>query len=273
MKSFKKECYIFLIILLNMLTSCQEGDSLSLIAGLDFEIILYEAGTEIGVLAVILVANNRINYTIDFGEALNDNTDVFKTDGEMVSYEYPNKSETYEIKVTASLSKKDDVVVVKYYTVIVKETLVGTWKLESEAGVLSTDSNLENLSLWSNALEDVLARTCLFDDEYVLNSEGTFQNISGLEIWVEEWQGVVNEGCAIPVFQYNGVKSVTWEYDQAAGTVTINGTGEYLGLAKIFNCGELTSSSETVDSKIYTDTLIGNTLIIDVEIANGVLVI
>lgn len=270
MKSLKNSSYIFLISVISMLTSCEGDDSLNLIAGLDFEItILNEDGTEVGVVPSVAVLNERIKYTVDFGATLDDDTDVFETDGDMVTYEYPNEGQTYEIKVTASLSGKEDVYVVKYYTVVVEETLVGTWKLAPEAGALGVGPSLDDLSWWTNTLEDVSTRTCLFDDEYVFNSDGTFQNILGSETWVEGWQGVANEGCATPVFPHNGTNTATWEYDETTGTITINGTGAYLGLAKIYNGGELISPSEAVDSISYSATLIGNTLTVDIEIANG----
>ena len=41
---------------------------------------------------------------------------------------------------------------------------------------------------WSNSEEDVTTRACFFDDHYVFNADGSFQNIQGDETWLEGWQ-------------------------------------------------------------------------------------
>ena len=43
--------------------------------------------------------------------------------------------------------------------------------------------------------DDVAARACFFDDEYIFHEDGSFQNILGNETWLEGWQGVDAEQC------------------------------------------------------------------------------
>ena len=45
---------------------------------------------------------------------------------------------------------------------------------------------------WSNSDADVDSRGCLFDDLYIVHTDGSFENIQGDETWVEAWQGNVN---------------------------------------------------------------------------------
>ena len=145
----------------------------------------------------------------------------------------------------------------------------GTWRLAPESGALGVGPGLNDVSWWSSSSDDVTTRACLFDDEYVFNADGTFQNVLGSETWVEAWQGNDPEGCAAPVFPHDGTASATYTYDEGAGTITINGAGAFLGLAKVYNGGELTSPGDAVSSITYMALLDGNTLELDIEIAGG----
>ena len=52
---------------------------------------------------------------------------------------------------------------------------VKTWVLAPEAGALEADPNAADV-WWSSAMADVsdAGRTCLFNDEYIFNKDGTF---------------------------------------------------------------------------------------------------
>ncbi len=95
--------------------------------------------------------------------------------------------------------------------------------------------------------------------------------LSGSETWVEAWQGAAAEGCGTPVAPHDGSATATYNYDEAAGTITLNGVGAYLGLAKAINGGELASPADAPDSVTYIAALSedGNTLELDIEIAGG----
>ena len=64
----------------------------------------------------------------------------------------------------------------------------------------------------------------LFDDHYVFNADGSFQNIMDGETWLEAWQGVESDQCGTPVAPHDGSNAATWEYDAAMETVTLNWT-------------------------------------------------
>ena len=279
MKLFKNALYLLGIFLLSITTSCNQDDDISsIIGGLDFVIATLNAeGNEVGVVASTVPGDNRIVYTVDFG-ATSDDTDVFDTSGPMLRYTYPEETVTYTITVTAALPGRDDVTITKDHTVIFAvepppgggDPLVGTWRLAPEAGAFGVGPALNDVSWFSSGEDDVTTRACLFDDTYVFNADGTFQNVLGSETWLETWQGAAAEGCGAPIFPHDGSASATYMYNPA-GNVTIDGTGAFLGLSKVYNGGELASPGEAPISITYITELSedGNTLDLDIEIADG----
>ncbi len=126
----------------------------------------------------------------------------------------------------------------------------GTWQIAPEAGSLGVGPAEFDISWW-NADDGVIAvRDCLFDDEYIFNRDGSFQNELQSETWLEPWQGVA-EGCGAPVAPHDGGGEATWVFDEAAGELTLNGRGAYLGIPKAVNGSELASPNETPDSVTY----------------------
>ena len=114
----------------------------------------------------------------------------------------------------------------------------GSWRLAPEPNALMVGEAPNFGGWWSNSAADVDVRACLFDDEYVLGEDGSFDNVLGDDTWNEGWQGVA-EGCGTPVAPHDGSANASYTYDDAAGIVTINGTGAFLGLAKVYNGGWL----------------------------------
>ncbi|MHA7842708.1 MAG: hypothetical protein ACX93I_05265 [Winogradskyella sp.] len=273
MKILKKGVYYILaLLMLSISFSCEDDDQLNIIEGLDFNIAELNAeGNEIGVIATTIPPDGRILYTVDFGNP-NDDADVFQTSGPMVSYEYPEETATYTIMVTASLPGRDDVSITKDYTVIftVEENptdnppIVGTWRLVPEAGAFGVGPGQGDVSWFSSSADDVVTRDCLFDDEYVINADGTFQNILGSETWLEPWQGSDPEACGTPVAPHDGSISATWSF--SGGELTIEGAGAFMGLAKVFNGGELTNPADAPDSITYLATLSEDGLSMTLEI-------
>ena len=147
----------------------------------------------------------------------------------------------------------------------------GTWRLAPEAGAIGVGPALNNVGWWSSDAGDATTRACLFDDEYVFGADGSFQNVVGADTWIEAWQGVAGEECGTPVAPHDGTATATYTYDEAAGSITLNGTGAYLGLAKVINGAELASPGDAPDSITYIAALSedGNTLELDIEVAGG----
>ena len=126
-----------------------------------------------------------------------------------------------------------------------------TWVIAPEAGALKVGPGMDDGSWWENSTADVTVRACFFDDEYVFNADGSFNNVLGDETWVEAWQGVESDGCGTPVYPHNGTNAATWEYNETDGTITLNGVGAFLGIPKAYTGGELTSPEDAPESITY----------------------
>ena len=150
-------------------------------------------------------------------------------------------------------------------------SIVGTWKLAPEVGALGVGPAKDDISWWSNTTNDVATRSCLFDDEYVFNEDGSFQNVLGTDTWLEYWQGVTSAGCGTPVAPHDGTANASYTFDVKTGNITINGIGAYLGLPKIYNGGELTDPTDAKNEITYLAEVSpdGRTLDLDIEIENG----
>jgi hypothetical protein len=142
--------------------------------------------------------------------------------------------------------------------------IVGTWKFAPESGVMGVGPAIGDYSWWSNNEADVATRACLFDDAYVFNADGTFSNVLGAETWLEPWQGVDPEACGTPVAPHDGSNPATWTASD--NSITINGLGAYLGLAKVHNTGEDGSPVDNTITYNYVLSSDGNSLEITVEL-------
>ena len=129
--------------------------------------------------------------------------------------------------------------------------LEGSWSITAEAGALGVGESPGNYGWWSNNAEDVTTRSCVFDDEYVFNADGSFENVQGDDTWLESWQaGSPAEGCGVAIAPHDGSNAATYTVDATAGTVTIVGSGAYLGLSKVTNQGE--DGVATDETKVYS---------------------
>ena len=144
--------------------------------------------------------------------------------------------------------------------------LEGSWKLSPVAGALGVGPSPGDYSWWSSDEAVVTDRACLFDDEYVFNADGSFQNVQGSETWLETWQtDVTAEGCGAPVAPHDGSNPATWSLDAAAGTVTISGLGAYLGLAKVHNGGEDGAPVDDMITYNFSVSADGNSMDITIQ--------
>ena len=147
--------------------------------------------------------------------------------------------------------------------------LAGTWKMSDEAGSLGVGPAVGDIG-WFNCDAGCIAeRACFYDDIYVFGADGSFKNNLGSETWIEGWQGG-SDNCGTPVPPYDGQSTATFTYDAAAGTVTLNGAGAYLGIPKANNQGEL-PNVEVPQSITYQVTLTdSNSMSVYVEAGAGV---
>ncbi|MFM7644361.1 MAG: T9SS type A sorting domain-containing protein [Sphingomonadales bacterium] len=145
----------------------------------------------------------------------------------------------------------------------------GTWKLAPQAGALGVGPGLGNTSWWSNSAGDVTTRACLFDDSIKFEANGNMTHYMDGSTWLETWQGAP-EGCGAPIAPHVG-GAATYNYDAAAGTLTVNGLGAHIGLAKVINGAEIASPAAAVSSITYDVAISngGNTLTADINFGPG----
>ncbi|RZV34665.1 MAG: hypothetical protein EX272_12255 [Chromatiales bacterium] len=148
-------------------------------------------------------------------------------------------------------------------------SIAGDWRLDGE-GAAGVGPAAGDISWWSADAASLTLRDCWFDDEYRFGSDGSFNQVLGDETWLEPFQGVAAESCGAPVAPHDGTSTGTWVYDEAAGTLTIDGRGLHLGLAKVVNGMELASPGDAPDSITYQVlTLDATTLTVTIETAPG----
>lgn len=148
-------------------------------------------------------------------------------------------------------------------------TLAGNWKLEPIAGALAVGPSASSLTWWSNSLADVNTRACLFDDIYHITDTNTFSISMGNQTWLEGWQNSGKEGCATPVAPHNGTSAGTWHIDSVTGELVIVGKGQFLGLPKATNNGELGSGATEPNQRKYQMALSGNKLTAGINFGTG----
>ena len=146
--------------------------------------------------------------------------------------------------------------------------IAGTWKWAPIGNAMAVGPAKGDYSWWGNPEAEVTgARACQFDDEFVFNADGSFQNVMQNETFLEGWQG--SNGCGTPVAPHNGSNAATWSYDAAAGTLKLVGKGAHLGLAKVYNGGELSDPANAPDEITYEVSLDGNSMKVEIAIAGG----
>ena len=159
--------------------------------------------------------------------------------GNTITYDYvlSNNNNTLEVTISGFNGGAE-----VWYFKLIKDApqtspLVGTWKIAPEDAALSVGPGDGSLWWFLNQFDDDVAiRSCFMDDEYIFNADGSFQNVLGAETWLEPWQGVDPEACGSPIAPHDGTNAAT--FTNNGSTVTLNGLGAYLGLAKVHNTGE-----------------------------------
>ncbi len=146
----------------------------------------------------------------------------------------------------------------------------GTWQMAPEAGSLGVGPNQGDISWWAIDEAGVIERDCFFDDKFVFNEDGSFNNVMEAETWIEGWQGISPDQCGTPVYPHDGSNPATWTYDEVGGTLELFGTGAHLGIPKAANGFELTDPSQAPESISYLVTSINATsMTLDISFGTG----
>jgi hypothetical protein len=150
----------------------------------------------------------------------------------------------------------------------------GTWKLAPRAGALAVGPSATDFSWWSSDEQALVDRACLFDDSLKFDASGVVTHYMDNLTWMEEWQGLPSPQCNLPSPPHDGYgdgSGFTYTFDAAAGTLTMNGIGAHLGLAKVINGAELTSPIDAPSSITYNISFSNNnnTMTADIDFGIG----
>ena len=147
--------------------------------------------------------------------------------------------------------------------------IAGDWKLAPEAGSLGVGAGQGDISWWSAGDTTPTDRACLYDDIYRFGADGSFSNVQDGSTWMEGWQGV-DEGCGAPITPHDGSNAATYTHDEDASTITLDGLGAYLGIAKAVNGEELASPADAPASIVYTvSAMTETTMTLDINSGAG----
>jgi hypothetical protein len=131
--------------------------------------------------------------------------------------------------------------------------LIGTWKLSPTEGSMRVGPADGDYSWWYIGQYDAdfaTTRGCTYDDTYEFTEDGDFVISMGGNTWLEAWQGMDPEGCGTPVAPHvDG--TFTFTHDEDAGTLTLNGSGAFMGLPKATNSGERSTGAAEPSSRTY----------------------
>ncbi len=146
--------------------------------------------------------------------------------------------------------------------------LAGKWRLNTTGGA-GVGPASGDISWWSTDVPGVVdTRACWFDDVVEFGADGSFANILGDETWLEDWQAGA-EQCGAPLAPHDGTARAIFEYDDAAGTLTVIGQGAVLGLPRTVNGDEL-PNIPAPDSVTYDVlTLDGDNITVTLETVAG----
>ncbi len=154
-----------------------------------------------------------------------------------------------------------------------ERTFAGTWQVDPVAGSLGVGPGRGDISWWSIDDAGVTTRACFYDDEYVFDRDGTFDNVLGDDTWLEAWQGQTPDACGAPVAPHDGSGDYTWTYTEDTedtGTLEIDGLGGFMGIPKAVNAGELDGVPVPANVTYQVTWENDNTVIIDIEAGTDV---
>ena len=154
-------------------------------------------------------------------------------------------------------------------SISVNAQIEGTWRLAQIPGALSVGPSQADYSWWNSSTNDLISRSCIFDDSVTFDANGNFMHFMDGNTWLEPFQGVISEQCGSPVAPHDGSGSHSYVYIN--NQLTVNGTGAHLGLPKVVNGGEISTGAAVPSSITYEISLSsdGDTMTLEIDYAVG----
>ncbi len=135
-----------------------------------------------------------------------------------------------------------------------------TWVLAPEASALHVGPSLFE-TWWGNSEDDVNARACHFNDQYIFRENGEYEYDNLGDFWADtDGNGNVTPAdLGLPVGcnnasdwpdQYKVWDSGKHNFNITESNLTVSGTGAWLGLYKVGTSSEVSSPQESVSLQI-----------------------
>jgi PKD repeat protein len=178
---------------------------------------------------------------------------------------------SYNVTLTASNADGDTPVTVS--VVVSSQTFSGdkltggstkTWRLNPAANAMMVGPCPACADWWANNDQDVIDRSCHFDDTYTFDTDGNFVYATGGDIWAEQYHGVDPPACvdestlsadAAAWGAGNHTFAVVEANDPEPAFITVTGTGAFIGLSKAYNGGEYAAGPPTPDGSVTYSVL------------------
>ncbi len=200
------------------------------------------------------------SYSWDFGDGAGTSTDENPSYTYAAVGVYPVKLEATNENGTVSVTKDVFVGVSDPVATDLHGGSTKTWKLKPVAGALKVGPSIGNGDWWTSSESDVTARDCMFNDEFIFKSDGSYEYASQGDIYGEDYMGFTTTECTSETNLagvYAGLassSSYTFSLTEATGSdpasLTVNGDGAFLGFAKGYNGGELNGSDSALPQSI-----------------------
>ena len=134
------------------------------------------------------------------------------------------------------------------------------WKLAPEANAMHIGPNLTE-TWWGNSVDEVTARECHFDDQYIFRSNGAFEYDNQGAFWADTdgngniWPADLglSEGCndaASWPEKYKAWDSGIHKFSVTENSLTVTGNGAWIGLYKAGTAGEVTEPQSSITYSI-----------------------
>lgn len=134
------------------------------------------------------------------------------------------------------------------------------WTLAPVAGAFRVGPGIGSGEWFSSSADDVTARDCQYDDEFIFSNDGSFAIDLKGSTWGEPYMGVdpagcVNEGDLSGVYAgFASSTDYTFSASDATDTenpkITVTGAGAFLGFNKGYNGGEYNGSDSALQDEV-----------------------
>ncbi|MFO7828231.1 MAG: PKD domain-containing protein [Bacteroidales bacterium] len=202
-------------------------------------------------------SQNASTYAWDFG------------DGETSTEESPThvftESGTYTVKLTVTNTAgvtddvSKDITLTENAGLLLTGETSKDWRLIREGVSMGIGSSSDNYTEWWS-LENDGSRPCVYKQTWTFNTDGTMDFDDGGVFWGEEFVfagtdviGTCFEATAANMVNTDGDDVSAWlsgthdfDYDPSVGTLTLSGTGAWLGLIKVTPEGDVLVPQESV---------------------------